>query len=115
MTTYHQIMGVATSGIPRALEEIAMQYHDNTERYDRTVCTGRMMNGVAVPADSRQFSLINRNAHVERNNAIRKGQDIGYNSDVVERAIREAAAYHNYDRRVEQQQQGNRVGGRNES
>ena len=46
----------------RRLYELAKQYHEETEAYDETVCSGRNERGVAMPVDAYEFRLINKNA-----------------------------------------------------
>ena len=45
------------------LYELAKRYHDETESYDRTVCTGPIVDGSIQPFGPRQAVLINRNAN----------------------------------------------------
>ena len=44
------------------LDKLARHYHDITEAYDRTVCTGPIVSGEIQPASPREFYLISRNA-----------------------------------------------------
>ena len=44
------------------LDKLARHYHDSTEAYDRTVCTGPIVSGEIQPASPRELALINRNA-----------------------------------------------------
>ena len=44
------------------LIKLAAYYHDSTEAYDRTVCTGPIVSGEIQPASPREFYLISRNA-----------------------------------------------------
>ena len=46
----------------KRLYELAREYHERTEAYDRTVCTGPVRCGGIMPADCEQRSLVNRNA-----------------------------------------------------
>jgi hypothetical protein len=46
----------------KTLHELAKRYHDETESYDRTVCTGPIVRGSIQAANSRELALINRNA-----------------------------------------------------
>jgi hypothetical protein len=43
------------------LHELAKRYHDETEAYDRTVCTGPIRDGSVMPIGTRQMALVNRN------------------------------------------------------
>jgi len=44
------------------VHELAGRYHELTEAYDRTVCTGPIVNGDIRPATPRESAMINRNA-----------------------------------------------------
>lgn len=44
------------------LHELAKRYHDGTEAYDRTVCTGPIVRDSIQAANSRELAQINRNA-----------------------------------------------------
>lgn len=44
------------------MHEMALRYHAETEAYDRTVCTGPIVDGSIQPFGPRQAALINRNA-----------------------------------------------------
>jgi hypothetical protein len=44
------------------LVELANEYHRRCEEYDRSVCTGPIVNGAIMPATYREMGLINRNA-----------------------------------------------------
>ena len=46
--------------------ELAREYHERTEAYDRTVCTGPIVRGGIMPVTPEQSSLINRNARKVR-------------------------------------------------
>lgn len=44
----------------RCLCELAKRYHEVTEAYDRTVCTGPIRDGSILPANPDEMVLINR-------------------------------------------------------
>ncbi|MGY2155772.1 hypothetical protein [Pseudomonas tolaasii] len=46
----------------RCLSAAAEQYVAGTEAYDRTVCTGPLVRGAIMPANSHERGLANRNA-----------------------------------------------------
>ena len=46
----------------RRLAAAAEQYVAETEAYDRTVCTGPILKGSIMPANSHERRLVNRNA-----------------------------------------------------
>ena len=50
----------------RYLHELASEYHERTEDYDRTVCTGPVVRNAIRPANGREFTAINKNAQKVR-------------------------------------------------
>jgi len=44
--------------------DLAKEYHMRTENYDRTVCTGPIVNGYIRPSNGKEMAMINRNAHM---------------------------------------------------
>lgn len=56
---YHQMM--CEFG-PDPLYKYAKKYHDQTESYDRQICSFRDEKGIAMPKDSYERRLINKNA-----------------------------------------------------
>lgn len=46
----------------RQLHDLAKRYHDETEAYDRTVCTGPIVRGSIQPFRPWEVAAINRNA-----------------------------------------------------
>lgn len=44
------------------LESLATWYHEETESYDRTVCTGPIIRGSIMPNGCDEYALINKNA-----------------------------------------------------
>lgn len=42
--------------------DLATQYHQITEAYDRTVCTGPVRSDGIMPKDTREASLVNAHA-----------------------------------------------------
>ena len=44
------------------LHELAKRYHDETEAFDRAVCTGTIVRGSIMPIGPHEAGLINRNA-----------------------------------------------------
>lgn len=47
----------------RQLEALAKRYIDETDAYDRTVCTGQFRDGTIAPRNYAELGMINRNAH----------------------------------------------------
>lgn len=58
------------------LYELAKQYHAVTEAYDQSVCTGRNERGIAIPVNSYELILINRNALKIRERLLKDNPDI---------------------------------------
>jgi len=44
------------------IDLLAKEYHDRTEHYDRTVCTGPIVEGSIRPNNGKEHTLINKNA-----------------------------------------------------
>ncbi|ANF87734.1 hypothetical protein A7J50_4379 [Pseudomonas antarctica] len=57
---YQREFGLSES--EHRLLALALQYIDETETYDRTVCTGPILHDGVMPATRHQFALANRNA-----------------------------------------------------
>lgn len=69
----------------RKLYDLAKQYHDETELYDRGVCSGRTDDGIAMPVDNYELVMINRNAHKVRKRLLKENP--GIESAELNRAI----------------------------
>ena len=52
--------------IERYLFALAEEYHQRTEAFDRTVCTGPILHGSIMPATPREMATINRHAAAVR-------------------------------------------------
>jgi hypothetical protein len=44
------------------MDLLAKEYHDKTERYDRMVCTGPIVDGAIRPSNGKEHALINVHA-----------------------------------------------------
>ena len=62
----------------RRLRELAEEYHSATETYDRTVCTGPVVDGSIRPATPREFFLINRFARMVNQKLLKTVEDLGF-------------------------------------
>lgn len=71
------------------LYELAKQYHAETEAYDQFVCTSRNERGIAIPVNSYELRLINRNALKIRERLLKDNPDIARTE--LNRAIRRHA------------------------
>ncbi|HEV3436895.1 MAG TPA: hypothetical protein VG122_06030 [Gemmata sp.] len=78
--------GQRTDG--RALWDLAKEYHERTEAYDRTVCTGPIgRDGGIMPANGRESGLINRNAAAVRKEIAARAVEMGFTLDKLQEAI----------------------------
>lgn len=73
------------------LHALADEYHERCEAYDRTVCTGPILDGSIMPIDHRERYLISRNAQRVRRELVERGARLGFPRADVDRAIRKAA------------------------
>ena len=74
----------------RKIDALAKRYHELTEAYDRTVCTGQIVDGSIQPLTPTESASINRNAK----NVIRDLlQDVGHH-EITERELKEAIQRH---------------------
>lgn len=71
----------------RLLYELAKRYHDETEAYDRTVCTGPIVRGSIRPVYPRETVLINRNAQRVFDGIAREAAAHGINRAELWRAV----------------------------
>ncbi len=79
---------LAETAEDKALRELAEQYHERCEAYDRTVCTGiSPRTGETMPTDMYQLRSINANALKVRNEVIWQGRSMGFTDEQVTRAI----------------------------
>lgn len=72
------------------LRDLAQEYHDRTEAFDRTVCTGPIWHGGIMPANGQERSLINKHAKEVRDMIYREALKLGFTT----KRIREAIAHH---------------------
>jgi len=69
------------------LHELATRYHTECEAYDRTVCTGPVLEDGIMPANPHEMALINRNAHAVRKIIEEDAQREGIGREELSRAI----------------------------
>lgn len=67
---------------------LAKKYHDKTESFDRTVCTGPIENGCIRPMTGYEASIINKNALKIREAIILEARESGISREAMMRAIR---------------------------
>jgi len=75
---------------PCTLQELAKQYHDRCDAFDRLVCTGKSpRSGEPLPINGREKGLIGRNARQVNEDIVAQGRCMGFTPRQVEDAIRE--------------------------
>ena len=83
---YEQVWALTEQDIK--MYELAERYHSETEAYDRTVCSGPIVDGAIMPIGSREMSLVNRNAIKVRERILFEAEQQGINRRDMARAIR---------------------------
>ena len=68
--------------------ELAARYHELTEAYDRTVCTGPIVNGEIRPVTAQESAMINRNAQVVLSELLRQAEPHKITAAELRTAIR---------------------------
>jgi len=69
------------------LREFSERYHRLTESYDRTVCTGQIINGEIHPATARQAALTHINAKHVMRDLVRQANPHGITEAELKEAI----------------------------
>lgn len=60
------------------LGELAAEYHERCERFDRVVCSGPVIDGAVLPATRRERHLIGSNASAVRAEILYRAAALGY-------------------------------------
>ncbi|MDO6426211.1 hypothetical protein Q4489_04265 [Thalassotalea sp. 1_MG-2023] len=60
----------------KVLHNLAKQYHEETENYDRIVCSARNERGVAVPVNGWELVNINRNAREVKTRLLKENPSV---------------------------------------
>lgn len=68
--------------------ELAKRYRDQTEAYDRTVCTGPIGRDGILPRTPRETALINRNAVKVRREIMAEAAAHGISAEQMRQAFR---------------------------
>lgn len=71
----------------KRLRELALEYHERAEAYDRTVCSDINPCNRIVPVTAQQFSLVNRNARKIRDELFSEVEKLGFNYEQWKEAI----------------------------
>lgn len=69
------------------LHNLARKYHEETEAFDRTVCTGTIRDGGIVPMNAWQFNQVLQNAAKVRKRIVQEGASAGVTPSEIRRAI----------------------------
>jgi hypothetical protein len=72
------------------LDELAAEYHERCEAYDRTVCTGPIIRGEIMPANWCERELINRNAAALRHALFVCAENVGFTRQQITEAFKNA-------------------------
>jgi len=72
------------------LRTLAEQYHQTCEEYDRTICTGPIIDGAIMPADHQQYKDISRHAQDVRNKLAPQALALGFTRTQWDDAITSA-------------------------
>jgi hypothetical protein len=76
----------------QALQDLAKQYHDRCDVYDRTVCSGRSpRTDEPMPVDGYELALVNKNARAVHADVVRQGAAMGLTEAQITKAIQEYA------------------------
>ena len=67
--------------------DLAARYHQETEAYDRTVCTGPIIRGSIMPNGGHEMALSNRNAIKVREQIMSEAARHGISRQEMQRAI----------------------------
>lgn len=78
--------------VPAALYELAAEYEQRCEAFDRTVCTGGVdAAGYVHPGNARELGVIGQHAHRVREELMARAVDAGFSRDELRREIRRQA------------------------
>jgi len=86
------------------LFELAYEYHNLTETYDRSVCTGPIRDGSVLPATDRERHLIEKHARSVREVTRRKAEEMGFNKQLMYVAIRQVGKTYSHEQPIEHQE-----------
>lgn len=70
------------------LYQLARTYHEQTENYDRRVCSGLIVNGEIRPANDYESSLIDRNARIVYRRLLDEALTLGYSEKQFNHAMK---------------------------
>jgi hypothetical protein len=72
------------------LRQLARQYVEECEAYDRTVCTGPIERGAIMPRTSEEWALSRSNAHIAAEQLRRQAKDMGISAKDFNLALMKA-------------------------
>jgi hypothetical protein len=76
---------------PTPLDDLAREYYERAEAYDRTVCTGPIRDGSILPATGEEFVLIKRHAIELHRELAGRADKMGYTSEQLRQAMKKYA------------------------
>jgi len=78
----------------KRLRKLALEYHERTEAYDRTVCSGFNSCNRTIPVNSQQVSLVNLNAKKIRDELFIEVEKLGFKQKQWQEAIFNASRFY---------------------
>jgi hypothetical protein len=72
---------------PDPLAALAVEYHQRTEAYDRSVCTGPIRDDGIMPATNEERRSINGNALRVRAEMLERAVELGFTERHLQKAI----------------------------
>lgn len=85
---YTEYLGIPTDS-HRQLEEIANEYVNRTEEFDKSVCGKINEYGIAIPIDPLENKLIQENAKAILKDLTVKANELGYSKKDLLQSIRQ--------------------------
>lgn len=93
-------MGTFASDPKRKVaHELIACYEYLTERYDRSVCTGRMRDELAMPRSQHEMTLIQRHACGRNKQLMKAAERLGASSELADLRINHRSSFEE-DRRI---------------
>lgn len=69
------------------IRELAEKYHTDCEAFDRTICTGPVVNGSVTPIGPRELAAVNMNASMVLREILTQAESEGLSRCDMKRAI----------------------------
>jgi hypothetical protein len=75
----------------KQLRDLAIQYHERTERFDQAHCQHRNKRGIAIPSTAGEMILCSRNANCVRAELGREAESLGFDAKRWQKEIANTA------------------------